>query len=456
METQESPDPWKLLQAHIESGQADTVQDFLDELPSAETARAISRLSSDETCALLQILAPENAAEMLMELPAEQAADLLEETSADTAAAIVEHLPASEQADILAEVGEEEAEAILDSMDQEDATLARLLLEYPKHTAGGIMDTDFLAYRQFMTVGEVVEDLRANREIYTDYEVQYAYVVTKRGELVGVLRMRDLLMTEPGKPLREIMIARPLSVPAMATLDELQEFHREHPAFLGVPAVDDDGKLVGVVRMSAVMEATRDDANSTFLSISGIVGGEEFRSMPLMQRSLRRLSWLAPNIVLNIIAASVIAVYQDTLQAVIALAVFLPIISDMSGCSGNQAVAVSIRELSLGLIRPNEYVRVVAKEGLLGVMNGVVLGTLLGLVAFLWQGNIYLGLVVGAALSLNTLNSVLLGGLVPLALRRCNVDPALASGPILTTVTDMCGFLLVLGLASLALAKLTV
>jgi len=176
--------------------------------------------------------------------------------------------------------------------------------------------------------------------------------------------------------------------------------------------------------------------------------------MPMFVRSRRRLAWLAPNIILNLIAASVIARYEGTLQAVIALAVFLPIVSDMSGCSGNQAVAVSIRELTLGMIRTNEYLRIVWKEGVLGLMNGIVLGTLLGAVAFLWKDNIWLGLVVGGALALNTVLSVLLGGMVPLFLKRMKVDPALASGPILTTCTDMCGFFLVLSLASMALSKL--
>ncbi|MFH1764622.1 MAG: magnesium transporter [Gemmatimonadota bacterium] len=177
--------------------------------------------------------------------------------------------------------------------------------------------------------------------------------------------------------------------------------------------------------------------------------------MPVLQRSRRRLSWLSINIVLNILAASVIAFYQDTLAAVIALAVFLPIISDMSGCSGNQAVAVSIRELTLGLLKPYEYLRVIMKEGAVGMINGLVLGVLLGAVATLWQGNLYLGMVVGIALMLNTLLAVLLGGLIPLALKSLKQDPALASGPILTTVTDMMGFLMVLSFASMMLSKLT-
>lgn len=177
--------------------------------------------------------------------------------------------------------------------------------------------------------------------------------------------------------------------------------------------------------------------------------------MRLLRRSSRRLSWLSINIVLNVIAASVIAAYQDTLSAVIALAVFLPIISDMSGCSGNQAAAVSLRELALGLVRPQDLLYVWLKELGVGLINGCALGLILGGVAYLWQGNAYLGLVAGGALALNTVVAVSIGGLVPLVLRRLRFDPAIASGPLLTTVTDVCGFFLVLSFASLALPRLT-
>jgi len=175
--------------------------------------------------------------------------------------------------------------------------------------------------------------------------------------------------------------------------------------------------------------------------------------LPLRTRCARRLSWLSMNIVLNVLAASVIAYYEDTLSSVIALAVFLPIVSDMSGCSGNQAVAVSMRELSLGLVRPREVLRVWGKEVSVGLINGVSLGALLGLVAWLWRGNPILGIVVGVALALNTIVAVSIGGSVPLILKGLGVDPALASGPILTTVTDICGFFFALGLASLALSR---
>ena len=173
--------------------------------------------------------------------------------------------------------------------------------------------------------------------------------------------------------------------------------------------------------------------------------------MPVMIRSRRRLGWLSINIVLNIIAASVIALYEDTLSAVIALAIFLPIVSDMSGCSGNQAVAVSMRELTLGAVAPRDMWRVWSKELSVGVINGLTLGGLLALAAWAWKGSPMLGVVVGSALALNTIVAVSLGGTIPLALRRFGIDPAVASGPMLTTVTDMCGFFLVLSMATMAL-----
>jgi magnesium transporter len=316
------------------------------------------------------------------------------------------------------------------------------------------MISEFLAYSSQNTISNVLDDLQANHEEYRDYHVQYFYVTDTENKLVGVLRIHDLLFPPPQTRLSEIMLKSPLSVSDTATLTELRDFFEEHNMF-GTPVVNGTGVLVGVVLPQSIEEALRKQKTKIYLQLSGIIGGEEFRTMPLLSRSGRRLSWLSLNIVLNIIAASVIALYQDTLAAAITLAVFLPMVSDMSGCSGNQAVAVSMRELSLGLVRPKELFWVLAKEVKVGIINGLVLGLLLGGVAYLWKGNPWLGLVVGGALAANTLISVSLGGMLPLGLKRLKLDPALVSGPLLTTVTDMCGFFLVLSFASAVLPKLT-
>jgi magnesium transporter len=451
--TESGSEPWEQLKALITQRRGAEIVPFLDSLSPGEPARAIDRLDEDERTALFILLPPDEAAELLETLPASEAADAIEDMSADQAAAIVAEMPSNEQADLLGQLEDPDAEAILSSMGTVRATTARRLLSYEPDTAGGLMITEYLAYPETGTVGDVATDLRTHGERYADYNVQYAYVVGAGDRLVGVLQVRDLLLSPESRPLRDIMLTDPLRVPDTTPVEQLKRFFDEHSLF-GVPVIDADGRLAGVVRRAAVEEALRQRATHVFLAFSGLVGEEELRSMPIATRSVRRLSWLSLNIVLNVISASVIAVYQDTLSAVIALAVFLPIISDMSGCSGNQAVAVSIRELTLGLIRPYEFMRVVFKEGAVGILNGVVLGILLGALSFAWKHNGYLALVVGAALAMNTMLSVVLGGLIPLGLKGLRLDPALASGPILTTVTDMCGFFFVLSLASAVLPRL--
>jgi magnesium transporter len=380
---------------------------------------------------------------------------MLERLSTDKAAAIVTELPSNERADVIARLSVEDASKILAAMPADAAQRARTLMSYPPDSAGGLMITEYLAYDQALTVADVLNDLRTYASRYRSFDVQYAYVVAGRGKLVGVLRLRDLLLSASTEKLVDVMISDPLKVRDTAGLELLERFFERRPLF-GVPAVDEGGALVGVVRSADVEKAAEERSTRSFLEFMGIVGGEELRSMRLRVRSVRRLSWLTVNILLNILAASVIAFHQDTLSAVISLAVFLPIISDMSGCSGNQAVAVSLRELTLGLIGPREFWRVFRKESAVGIINGVVLGILLGVVAWAWKGNPVLGAVVAIALAVNTVVAVCFGGLIPLALRGLGQDPALAAGPILTTVTDMSGFFIVLKLAGLVLPLLTV
>jgi magnesium transporter len=398
-------------------------------------------LGEEESAHLISKISDLGTGNLVTQLPTPQAASIVEEMSRD------------QQAHFLRTIDDDDAEAILEEIKPQQANRVRQLMSYGEDTAGALMITEYLSYGGNMLVKDVLDDLRAQGEAYSDYDIQYAYVVSDSGQLIGVLRLRDLLMARRSKTIREIMIKKPLHVNINASLRDLKDFFRQY-SFLGVPVTDDEGKLVGVIQSSSVREAANRQNNQLFLKFAGIVGGEESRSMSLFKRSSRRLSWLSINIVLNIIAASVIAIYQDTLEKAIVLAVFLPIISDMSGCSGNQAVAVSIRELTLGLVRPRELVRVLAKESAIGLINGITLGILLGGAAILWKGNPYLGLVVGGSLAANTLVAVSFGGLVPLILRGMRTDPALASGPLLTTVTDMCGFFFVLSFASILLPRL--
>ncbi|PLX91295.1 MAG: magnesium transporter [Desulfuromonas sp.] len=445
--------PWELLAELIEANNVELIIALLDQLNPSATALAVSRLSQPHQSSLLTLLSPEDAAEVIEDISDSQAVDLIEDLEPQQAAAILEELDSDHIADLLGELDEADANAIIDEMAPVEAEEARQFLQYEADTAGGLMISEYLDFRSDQSVQDVLDDFQTNRDEYTYYNVQYLYVTDENNQLEGVLRMRDLLFPVRTTRLHQLMIRTPYAIHVNASLDELRDFFEEHDLF-GAPVINDNNELLGVVMPEAVEDAKRKRSVRQFLGFSGIIGGEEFRSMPLLSRSGRRLSWLSLNIVLNIIAASVIALYQDTLSAVIALAVFLPMVSDMSGCSGNQAVAVSMRELSLGLIRPKEVMRVLSKEASLGILNGITLGVLLALIAYLWKGNAFLGLVVGGALAVNTVVAVTLGGLIPLLLKRLKLDPALVSSPLLTTVTDMCGFFFVLSFATLVLDKL--
>jgi len=451
---EESDRPWIALGEAFRDGDEAAVSEGLKNLSHEEQRHAMAHLTGGEQAGIIELITASEAAQLLGHLPEAQAADILEEIPPESAADIIEEMPEEVSADLLREMNQPESEALLAELDDADeADHLRELTSYEWDTAGGLMTQSYAAFADDAKVGDVLSELSGEAERYGDMDVQYVYVTNTEGQLRGVLRLRDLVLTPRSRPVEEIMLGEPVSVNVSDDFETLTQVFDDR-SYIGLPVIDDQEIIVGVVTRQAVREATAEHQTEDYLHSAGILGGEELRSMPMLARCGRRLAWLGPNIVLNLIAASVIAMYEDTLQAVIALAVFLPIVSDMSGCSGNQAVAVSIRELTLGLIRPTEFMRIVWKEGFLGMFNGFVLGCLLGTIAAIWQDNVYLGLVVGGALFLNTMLSVLLGGCVPLFLKRLKVDPALASGPILTTCTDMCGFFLVLNLASLMLDKL--
>lgn len=437
----------------LRDGSVPELEAYLHSLTPMETARVVSELAEEERVQLLRVLDPDEAADVLEDLPDELAADMLEDMRPVRAAAIVEELAADERADILHDVDDEAAEAILAAMDEEEAAEARKLLTYPELSAGGIMTTDFLAFRETVSVGDVIYDLRAKSDDYVETNLQYVYVVDNDNKLVGVLRLRDLVLMPDHTPVSDMMITDPVSKHVEDDLLHLLEFFDENE-FIGLPVVDEDERLVGVVLRSDVEEAGADKAGASLLKVSGIVGGEEIRTMPVFERARRRLAWLSVNMLLGILSISIIAYFEDTLQKVIALGIFFPMVANISGCSGSQAIAVSIRELSLGLARPVDLFRVLRKEAAVGVINGLVLGLLISIIATVWRGNAWLGLVVGAALAMNTLIAVSLGGTIPLLLKKFGKDPAMASGPILTTTTDLCGFLFVFVIATQLMEKL--
>jgi magnesium transporter len=335
------PEFTQALEEGITNTDSEGLGSLIETLPPAEVARAVSRLSGEDQMQLLSTLSPDSAAELVNVLPDAQVVPIVEQLPANVVAAIVHELPSNEQTSLVHELADQKVEEILAELQPEEAEQLRSLSEYRRDVAGGLMITEFLSYPDNSTVGQVIDDIRANVDRYVNYLVQYAYVTDRDGRLAGVLRLRDLLLAHRHERIRELMSRDPNSLQDTDELDTLRDFFGSYPCF-AAPVLDAQTRLLGVLRRADVEEALGERSESDFRRSQGLVR-EELRTMPVFVRSRRRLAWLSVNILLNVIAASVIAFYQDTLAKVIALAVFLPIISDMSGCSGNQAVAVSAR-----------------------------------------------------------------------------------------------------------------
>ncbi len=444
----------RVLQNLLQKGDKIELRIFFENMHPADAAGLVAQLLKKDQKKLFSLLSAAMAADVVEELqPAEQV-QVVNDLPPEHASDIVEEMESDKGVDLLQDLPREKSEALLQLMEPQEAAQARELLEYPEDCAGGLMAKEFLALGKQLTLSEAVRALQSRSQDVEKYPISYVYVLDEAKRLAGVLRVRDLLLKNPSLKVSDVMIADPITVPAAAHLNEIQRLFDQYH-LLALPVLAPDGKMLGIIRQESVKEQTREEAGRGLLKFTGIIGGEEYRDMSLGRRVKHRLPWLVVNIFLNFIAASVIAVFQETLQAVVAIAVFLPVISDMSGCSGGQAVAVSIRELALGRLSFGKMFWVFRKELAVGLLNGVVLGALIGLTGFLWKDNFYFGLVIATALWINTAFSVCIGGAIPIVLKKLDVDPAIASTPLLTTLTDTVGFLLVMLLTNAFLPYLT-
>ncbi len=445
--TRRIEDQAEALLSIILNGSRLDLEEFLGSLHSWDAAQVVLKLPIEQQKQILTIIRPEKAADVVEEMPDIAAAEVMSELSPEEGADIVEEMESDEAVDLLQDLKEEQKERILQEMEPEERAEAEELLSYPEETAGGIMMKEFISFGQDQNVADVIEELRSGAEEYREFPILYLYVLDEDQRLQGVLPLRDLILRPGEVSLQECMVKNPVSVPVDMDQEDVGRIFEQHH-YLAVPVVDGENRMIGVVTQDDALKIIEREASEDLLKFSGIVGGEERRDMPFLRRSSRRLAWLSVNIVLNLVAASIIWAHEDTIIAVIGIAMFLPIISDMSGCSGNQAIAVSIRELAMDIISPKDFLYVWWKEASVGILNGFVLGAQLGGIAYLWKGRLDLALVVGVALWLTTILSLTIGSLVPLLLKSLKKDPALASAPILTTLTDLCGFFLVLTLAA--------
>ncbi|MDA1183678.1 MAG: magnesium transporter [Acidobacteria bacterium] len=382
-------------------------------------------------------LGPEAGATLLATRPAEEIAKLAQEIPSDDAAALIDHLP------------DELSAAVLDLMRPDESGVVEHLLEYQEQTAGRIMNPHVFALDEEMTVGEAITELQTNRDVEM---VFYLYVVDERRHLVGVTSLRRLLLVSPETPLKRIMTADLISARVETDQEEVAQQVASYN-LLAIPVVDEENKLVGVITVDDIIDVIKDEATEDIYRLAGVAGDE--RAFTPARESLRkRLPWLGVNLATAFMAASVVALFEGTIERITALAVFMPIVAGMGGNAATQTLTVIVRGIALGELTWGNSRQALVKEAIVGLGNGVVLGLIAALVAWGTRGNPVLGLILCAAMIINMFVAATAGTLVPLGLRAANIDPALASSVFITTLTDVFGFFSFLGLATLFLRYL--
>ncbi len=451
-------DPRDELERLIDADDPDQIVTFLRLLPPEDTAYTISRLDEERRTRMLQALSstePDFAADLLEHFDDSHVAEMIEELEPDVAAAIVDEMDSDEQTDVLAELDDDDAEAILNEMDPQEAVDARERLQYGEDTAGGLMITEYLVYPKNQTVDEVAGDLRRHADLYGEYEVRYLYTTDEDGRFSGVTPMRRMVMARAGTVLSTLEIPDPITCSVGMLIDVIEDIF-DRVDYSALPVLDDDGKLVGVVQRAAVQEALAEQSSENLLKFGGIIGGEERRSAPPIRRALRRLAYLLPNIALALIAVNVISYFEPTIEKLTALAVFMPMVAALAGAAGNQSVAVSIRELALGLVQPRDLTRVMLRDAVVGLINGVIIGLVLACIVIVMRPEIpKLAMLIGGSYALGSVFSVSLGCGIPLVIKRVGIDPAMVSSPVLAAISDAASFFLILAGATILLQLVT-
>ena len=389
------------------------------------------------------------AMEALTELDSEIAAAMLVDYPADELARLFQDLPSDDAAALLGELPDELSAAVLESMRQKESGDVQHLLEYDDQTAGRIMNPNVFALAEDLTVGQAIEELQRSREVEM---VFYLYVVDGRRHLVGVVSLRRLLLVSPETPLKRVMTTDLIS--ARVDTDQ-EEIAREVAAYnlLAIPVVDETNKLVGIITVDDVIDVIKDEATEDILRLAGVSADEHVLTGPF-ESWRKRLPWLGINLVTATLAAMVVRQFQATVEEVVALAALMTIVASMGGNAATQTLTVVVRGIALGELNWSNSRRVLGKETLVAIGNGLVLGGVGAGIAWWLAGNPYLGGILGLAMLINLIVAAVAATLIPIALRALKIDPALASSVFITTLTDVFGFFAFLGLAAFFLGRL--
>lgn len=430
-----------LLDARDKKG----IIDLLSPLHPSDIASLFSTLEEGEGIEVFKLLSPEVASRVLLEVDEHTRRLLITSISRRELIEVVDEMATDDAADVIAELPVEEAQTVLEGIGWEGSAEVQKLLKYPDDTAGGIMQTELVMVNEDATVQETIDEVRAKSEEVTN--IHTVFVIDGKGRLVGNIPLDRLILAKPQLPVREVMNPNPVKVTVEVDQEEVAKVFQRYD-ILSLPVVDKEGRLLGRVTIDDVVDVIEEEIFEDFYRMAGLSTDERVMDHPT--RSFRlRAPWLLINLLTAFVAASVVRVFQDTIQTVVSLAVFMPVVAGMGGNAATQTITVVVRGLALRELEIRHAKRVIIKEVMVGCANGILTGVLAAVVAYAFGVNPRIGVLLCVAMVANLVIAGLSGTVIPLVLKWFKADPAIASSIFVTTFTDVGGFFSFLGLATL-------
>ena len=434
----------QLLREQLNSGGMRSARLMIHSLHPAEVARLLESMPLREHAVLWEMVSSDDEGDVLVEVADEVRDGLIKGMQTEDLIAATEGMELDDLADLLVNLPETLTLEVLQSLDHQDEERLRQVLAYDEDSAGGLMNVDIVTVRPDVTLEVVSRYLRARGEMPDGTDS--IFVVDRENGYVGTLFLSRLLTNDEDTIVTDIMSTNILPIPAHTPSTQVVwEF--ENRDLLSAPVVDNDYRVLGRITVDDVVDVIRDEAEHSLMSAAGL-GEEDDMFAPVFKSARRRALWLGINLCTAFLAAAVVDIFQTTVDKIVLLAVLMPVVPSMGGVAGSQSLTIITRAMALGQIDRTNARRIMRKEVLVGLLNGVGWAVVVATFTYLWFGDWRIGGVIGAAMIINLFVAAFAGFIIPLTLKRLNIDPALAGGVVLTTVTDVVGYMAFLGLGA--------
>jgi magnesium transporter len=446
-ETYSTENRLERLTRALDSGAAGKIRDLLINLHPAEIAELMESFPHGPREILWKLVDPDDRGETLVHVNDEVRAGLIEEMKTHDLVAATDGLDADDLADLLKDLPGAVIQEVLRSMDEQNRERLVAVLHYPEDSAGGIMNVDTVTVRADVSIDVVLRYLRLYKEIPATTDT--LFIVDRTGRYKGLLPLTTLLTSDPELLVADVMNREVAPIPASMADDEVARLFENHD-LLSAPVIDETDRLLGRITIDDVVDVIREDADHSLLSMAGL-DEEDDTFAPIVTSARRRAVWLGINLFTAFLASWVIGLFQATLEQVVALAVLMPIVASMGGIAGSQTLIIVIRGLALGKVGKTNARWLMYKELAVTALNGLGWSLVVAVIATLWFQDKAIGLIIAAALIINLVCAAVSGLSIPFILKRMNIDPAHAGTVLLTTVTDVVGFMTFLGLGTIFL-----